>query len=174
MTAPEGRHWLLPKLSGPRPHPSLFREGNRRLAVASHCYDSTRRRLTVTPPLPPSFSARAGRERAWPCLHVTTDAVVQAAGTYRLERRRRQRGIQTGAKPCRTWARRSWKRREENDLGVRVPGREELPGLRGPLETGFREWGGLEAHTVPPGGPAKDKDHAGHSGRCVLQVGSER
>lgn len=116
MTAPEGRHWLLPKLSGPRPHPSLFREGNRRLAVASHCYDSTRT-LTVTPPLPPSFSARAGRERAWPCLHG--DDGRGGAGSWYLPTRKAQAaaGIQTGAKPCRTWARRSWKRRERMILG---------------------------------------------------------
>lgn len=28
--------------------------------------------------------------------------------------------------------------------------------------------------TVHPGGPARDEDHAGHRGRCVLEVGGER
>ena len=78
--APPLSRWTSP---GPAPLPG------RRQAVASRCYDSTRR-LTVTPPLPPSFSARAGRERAWPRLHGDGGRVVQAAGTYRLERRRRQ------------------------------------------------------------------------------------
>ena len=31
LTAPEGRHWLLPKPSRPRPRPSLFPEGDWRL-----------------------------------------------------------------------------------------------------------------------------------------------
>eukprot|EP00069_Balaena_mysticetus_P022281 bmy_14100T0 len=47
---------------------------------------------------------------------ATADA-VQAAGTYRLEKAQAAAGIQTGAGSCRTWARKSWRRRERMSLG---------------------------------------------------------
>ena len=63
----------------------------------------------------------------------------------------------------------------ENDLGVRVSGKGGAPRVAGTL-------GNLVQRVGRPGGPAqslrggaaKDKDHAGHSGLCVLRVGSER
>lgn len=46
----------------------------------------------------------------------------------------------------------------EKYLGVRSPGKGgELPGVRGPLETGFGEWGGLEASHSPTGRPSQEQ-----------------
>lgn len=74
----------------------------------------------------------------------------------------------------------------ETDLGVRAPaeggasrGARRQADSRRPGSHNREVWRPVTAPPLPPpppapGGPARDQEHAGHSGRCVLEVGGER
>lgn len=118
MTISSGCHWLhsapsAPPLPAPGHTHSFFPSGDwpiRPVAItASRLPDSS-------PPLPSPQPAPGGR-RAWPRLHG--DGGRGCAGGWYLPTREgpAAAGTETGARPCQTWARRSWRRRERMILG---------------------------------------------------------